>query len=58
MIRRFLALFRRRQHVEPAFPCVSTDIIIARRAMRMHNRDSAKAARFERVHTILSRGRK
>jgi hypothetical protein len=58
MIRRFLARLWRRNPVEPAFPCISSDVLIARRAMRLHNRDSEKAARFERVHTILSRGRK
>lgn len=31
--------------------------LIARRAVRTRNRDSDAAARFERVHTILSRGR-
>ena len=31
--------------------------IIARRAIRTRNRDRDAAARFERVHTILSRGR-
>lgn len=31
--------------------------LIARRAMRLHNRQSDKAACFERVHGILARGR-
>lgn len=31
--------------------------IIARRAERYHNRDSAAAAKYRRIHTILSRGR-
>lgn len=31
--------------------------IIAKRAVRSRNRDPEAAARFERVHTILSRGR-
>ena len=31
--------------------------IIARRAIRTRNRDADAAARFERIHTILSRGR-
>ena len=57
MIRRILAYFRR-PTVEPSYPCVTADVLIARRAMRLHNRDRAKAARFERVHTILSRGKK
>lgn len=57
MIRRFLALFWRHRHVERAYPCISQDVLIARRASRLHNRSREGAAKFERIHTILSRGR-
>lgn len=46
MMRRFLALFRRRDAG-----------LIARRAVRVNNRNPEAAARYERVHAILSRGR-
>jgi hypothetical protein len=50
MIRRILRLFRR--------PTVTpVDLLIARLATRPHNRSKDGAARFERVHTIPSRGR-
>jgi hypothetical protein len=45
MIRRFLSIFRR-PHVET---------IIARRAVRVCNRDPQAVARYEAVHKILSR---
>lgn len=32
--------------------------MIARRAMRIYNRDRAAAARYEAVHAILMQGRK
>jgi hypothetical protein len=57
LIRRILAYFRR-PRVEPSYPCISQDVLIARRAMRLHNRNPERAARFERVHTILARGKK
>ena len=34
------------------------DAIIARRAVRLNNRSREAAARYERVNTILARGRK
>ena len=57
MIRRFLALFRRKPAPPPP---VERDlaIIIAKRGLRMHNRDAKGAAKFERVHSILSEGLK
>jgi hypothetical protein len=55
VIRRILALFRRANHIEAAAPCISRDVLIARRASRLHNRNREGAARFERVHSILSR---
>jgi hypothetical protein len=45
MIRRILSIFRR-PHVET---------IIARRAVRVCNRDAQAVARYEAVHKILSR---
>jgi hypothetical protein len=45
MIRRFLSIFRR-PHVET---------LIARRAVRVCNRDAQAVARYEAVHKILSR---
>jgi hypothetical protein len=33
------------------------DAIFARRALRLHNRSATEAAKYERIHTILSRGR-
>jgi hypothetical protein len=47
MIRRFLSIFRR-PHV---------DTIIARRAVRVCNRDPQAVARYEAVHRALARGR-
>ena len=57
MIRRFLALFRRKPAPPPP---VERDVavIIAKRGLRLHNRDAKGAAKFERVHLILSAGRK
>lgn len=48
MMRRFLALFRR----------TNLDTLIARRALRVANRQADAAARCERVHLTLARGRK
>ena len=47
-MRRFLALFRR----------PGLDTLIARRALRVGNRQADVAARYERVHLTLARGRK
>ncbi len=33
------------------------DAIFARRAMRLNNRSADGAARYERIHTILTRGK-
>lgn len=43
----------------PARPGVGRDVdlIIARRAIRLNNRSPEATARYERVHTILDRGR-
>jgi hypothetical protein len=44
-------LFRRQPQT---FPAPSVDLLIARRAMRLHNRSPRGAAAYERVHAILS----
>lgn len=47
MVRRILNIIKpRRDH----------SAMIARRAMRLHNRDRAAAARYETIHNILMRG--
>lgn len=51
MIRRILSFFTRR-------PVRDLDAMLARRATRLHNRSREGAARYERVNTILARGRK
>lgn len=33
------------------------EVAIARRGQRLHNRDRIGASKYERIHTILSRGR-
>lgn len=46
-----------RKDGEGQMPPLSTETLIHRRAMRSSNRRPDAAARFVRVHTILSRGR-
>lgn len=55
MIRRLMALFRRRQ--PQSFPAPEVSVIIARRAQRLHNRSATGATAYERVHSILGAGR-
>lgn len=55
MLRRFIAFFR--PQAEP-LQLDWIDVCIAKRALRMANRDAAQAAKFERVHSILKAGRK
>jgi hypothetical protein len=43
------------QPVEKRFP--DRDAIFARRAMRLNNRSAVGAAKYERVHAILARGK-
>ena len=43
------------QPVGKRFP--DRDAIFARRAMRLNNRSADGAAKYERIHTILARGR-
>lgn len=43
------------QPVGKVFP--DRDAIFARRAMRLNNRSATEAAKYERVHTILARGK-
>lgn len=53
------AIHGRDRGPSPARPGVGrdVDIIIAKRGLRLHNRDSAGAAKYSRIHAILSRGR-
>lgn len=50
---------RRDRGPSPTRPAVGRDVdlIIARRAIRLNNRSPEATARYERVHTILDRGR-
>jgi hypothetical protein len=50
LIRRIRAFLRPRP--------MPVDAMIARRALRLHNRRRDMAARYERVHTILAEGRR
>lgn len=43
------------QPVEKRFP--DRDAIFARRGLRVNNRSADGAAKYERVHTILARGK-
>lgn len=53
MIRRILSLFR----PAPQEPVVDmADLIIATRALRLHNRSPRGAAAYRRVHTIMKEG--
>ena len=47
-------LFRRQPQT---FPAPSVDVLIARRAQRLHNRSASGAGAYERVHSILGAGR-
>lgn len=51
----FRRLFTRRQ--PQTFPALPIDAMIARRALRLHNRNSKGAAAYERIHAILGAGR-
>lgn len=53
------AIHGRDRGPSPARPAVGRDVdlIIARRAIRLNNRSPEATARYERVHTILDRGR-
>lgn len=51
MIRRILSLFR---SPEPVVDMA--DLIIATRALRLHNRNRGGAGKYARVHTILKVG--
>lgn len=53
MIRKLLSLFRRKRAVARR----DVGVIIARRAVRLHNRCADGASAYERVHTILGAGR-
>ena len=53
MIRRILSLFRPAQP-EPVVDMA--DLIIATRALRIHNRNPNGAAVYRRVHTIMKEG--
>ena len=56
MIRKFIALFRRK--AVPDYVPEMADVIIATRALRLHNRSREGAAKFQRVHEILKAGEK
>lgn len=47
-------LFARKPRIFPAPP---VDVLIARRAVRLHNRSPEGAAAYERIHAILGAGR-
>lgn len=47
-------LFRRQPQT---FPTPEIPVLIARRAMRLHNRDRVGASAYERVHAILGAGK-
>lgn len=46
-------LFRRQPQT---FPAANVDVLIARRAVRLHNRSPKGASAYERKHAILSMG--
>lgn len=52
------AISRRDCSADAARPPVGrdTDVLIAKRALRLHNRNPDGAAAYERMHTILNRG--
>lgn len=64
MIRRIFASLRCKGTDSPTtdnreerrmFPDI--DVMIAKRALRLHNRSAEGAAKYERVHAILARGK-
>jgi hypothetical protein len=45
-------LFTRAQ--PQTFPAPAVDVLIARRAVRLHNRSAKGASAYERIHSILA----